>query len=213
MSITRATSRPRSVACQPSQLVATAGRRNHRDGTGGFTLVELMITIAISVILITVGIPGFSAFIRNQVLSAEARQFSMSLALARSQALARKEQISMCKSTNQSSCSTLHTVHWEDGWILFVDENADGKRQDGELVLRHCAGLPSSVSLRASDEYTNYIAFASDGRGFGNGDPTPPTEGTYSFCDARGAQHARVIAISPIGRARVEGMPGAALCP
>jgi len=179
--------------------------------TSGFTLIELMATIAISIILITIGIPGFSTLIGNQVLSAEAREFSMSLALARSQALTRKQQIALCKSTDQSACATVDTVHWEDGWILFVDENADGRRQNDERILRHRAGLDGSVTLRASAEYTNYIAF--DGRSLGSGALEPQPAGRYRVCDARGAAQARVIEISPIGRARVSPAPGAAVCP
>lgn len=213
MTIIRASASPPSVSRQAPRPAGTSSQPGGMHATSGFTLIELMATIAISVILITIGIPGFSTLIGNQVLSAEAREFSMSLALARSQALTRKQQIALCKSTDQRECSTVDTVHWEDGWILFVDENADGRRQNGERILRHCAGLDGSVTLRASAEYTNYIAFAADGRGLGSGAPTPPTAGSYRFCDARGAQQARVVEISPIGRARVSPAPGAAACP
>jgi len=213
MKIIRARASPLSVSTQRLQPPATIGQRSGAQTPSGFTLIELMMTIAISVVLITVGIPGFATLIGNQVLSAEARQFSMSLALARSQAITRKEQIALCKSTNQSACSTVDTVDWEDGWILFVDENADGQRQTGERILRRRAALDGSVTLRPSAEYTNYIAFATDGRCFGNGDTTPPTAGSYRLCDARGAQLARVVEISPIGRARVAPAPGAAACP
>lgn len=211
MTIICARASPPSVSKQTLPPTPTTRQRGGVHEPRGFTLIELMATIAISVILITIGIPGFSTLIGNQVLSAEAREFSMSLALARSQAITRKERIVLCKSTNQRFCSTSDTVHWEDGWILFVDEEPYGQRQTGERILRHRAGLDGSVTLRASAEYTNYIAF--DGRSLGSGAPEPQPAGRYRVCDARGAAQARVIEISPIGRARVSPAPGAAVCP
>lgn len=175
-----------------------------------------MITISISVILLTVGMPGFSAMIKNQVLSAEARTFSMTLALARSQAQSRKTQMVLCKSPNGTSCSRLSTDFWESGWILFVDADVDGTRDvgdDAETILRHFEGRGNGFRLRPTAAYTNYIAFGLDGRAFGSGDTTPPTSGSYRFCDARGADHARTVTISPIGRSRVAQGLGAPSCP
>ncbi len=213
--MTSAAQMPPRAMPRAAQSVTKAGslRRAAASAAAGFTLIELMITISIGVILFTVGIPGFSALISNQVLSAEARNFSVTLALARSQARARKTQISICKSTNGTSCTTLDTDQWEDGWILFVDTSTDGLRQTTEMILRRFDGLGQSFTLRPSAEYADYVAFRADGRAFGSGDLTPPTEGSYRFCDGRGAGHARVVDISPIGRSRVDPDPGASSCP
>lgn len=179
----------------------------------GFTLVELMITISIAVILLVAGVPGFSTLIKNQVLSAEASNFSMTLALARSQARSQKTQISICKSVNETSCTTVDTEKWNEGWIMFIDKDADGILDNADTLLRTYPGVDASVSIGAPDAFKDYIAFVADGRALGSGSTAPPADGQFRFCDQRGAAHARVVDVSPIGRARVDPEPGAASCP
>ena len=175
----------------------------------GFTLIELMTTVGIAMILLTIAAPNFSTMISNNTLTAQANDLFANLALARSQAKSRKQMVTVCKSNDADACSTLDTVNWEDGWVMFVDENQNGTRQDAELILRTSEGLTNATTLRADVDFSNYIAFRSDGRSIGSGSSTPPTEGDFRLCDARGAEHARVVAISPIGRAKVPPLPPA----
>ena len=158
-------------------------------------------------ILMTIAAPNFSTIINNNTLTVQANDLTANLSLARSQAKVRKERVVVCKSNDGEDCSTLEGVNWEDGWLMFVDDDASGTHQSGELILRASTGLPNTNTLRADTVFRNYIAFLPDGRSIGSGSVTPPTEGDFRLCDARGVKHARVIAVSPVGRANVPPPP------
>ncbi len=84
----------------------------------GFTLIELMITMVILAILLSLGVPSFQSVIaRNNVASA-ASVLSASLSLARSEAIKRGTTVTVCKSSDGSSCVT--SGDWSQGWIMLV---------------------------------------------------------------------------------------------
>jgi len=106
-----ATGRPRRPSARPSS---------------GFTIVELMITIAIVAILLTVGIPSFRNVILNTRLTSLANEVVASVQIARSEAIKRNATVRLCASANGTTCAT--TGSWEQGWIVLT---AAG------VVLRH----------------------------------------------------------------------------
>lgn len=71
----------------------------------GFTLVELVITLALAVILFGVGVPAINSMIQGNRLTSSANNMVASLLLARSEAVKRQVQVSVCPSADKSSCS------------------------------------------------------------------------------------------------------------
>ena len=106
----------------------------NKNQTNGFTLIELMITIAILGIVLMVGIPSFSSSIKKNSVASTINDLQSALTEARNEAVTRGITVSMCSSNDQASCSGA----WEDGWILFSDKNKDGTIDVGdsdELIL------------------------------------------------------------------------------
>lgn len=62
-----------------------------RDSTG-FTVIELMVTVAVAAILASVALPSYSQFINGQRLDAAARDISNALVLTRSEAIKRNSE-------------------------------------------------------------------------------------------------------------------------
>lgn len=150
----------------------------------GFTLIELMVTVAIVAILVTVGIPNLrDALIRSR-LSGYVQEFYGALTLARSEAIKRGFSVSICKSSNGTSC----TGNWSDGWIIFVNKNDNADVDTGEDILRKYPALPSNNTLNANNNFTNYITF--DRLGMAN------NMGTFVFCANSDETKARAITIT-----------------
>lgn len=71
----------------------------------GFTLVELMITLAVAAILLTVGIPSFRDFVMNNRITTQANEFVASIHLARSLAIKHQRPTQICVSANPTAAT------------------------------------------------------------------------------------------------------------
>lgn len=110
----------------------------------GFTLIELLITIVVATILVALAVPAFHTFVQNNRITAQVNELVTALTLVRSEAIKRKQTISICSSSNASTC----TGTWEQGWIIFTDDNGDGVVDAGtEEVLRVWEGLAGGATL------------------------------------------------------------------
>ena len=87
----------------------------------GFTLIELMVTLTVAVILMTIAVPSFrDALIRNR-LTTYTNDLVGAINYARAEAIKRGQSVTLCKSTTGSACTTTTGSQWENGWIAFVD--------------------------------------------------------------------------------------------
>ena len=84
-----------------------------RNGQAGFTVMELLIGIAVLAILTTLAVPAFTQFIQNNRLASEANEMVAAFQFARSEALKRGVQVEVCSSANGESCGG----NWNQGWI------------------------------------------------------------------------------------------------
>lgn len=87
----------------------------------GMTLLEMLVTVAIFGIIAGAAGPSFMSTIERSQIRALNDSVLTFMKLARSEAIARSKTISVCPSNNQSTCSGV----WSDGWIVFIDDNAD----------------------------------------------------------------------------------------
>jgi type IV fimbrial biogenesis protein FimT len=158
----------------------------------GFTLIELMVAVAIFAILVAVAAPSF----RNMVISNSVNMdrdllFSFLLS-ARAEAITQGIKVSVCKSSDLDECDA--TVAWTDGWIMFTDQNGDGAVSTGDTILKVNEALVGNVSLVFSGG--NFVTFDSLGRPGAN-------TGTFSFTHSSGdSTYDRSVSLSTTGRAR-----------
>jgi type IV fimbrial biogenesis protein FimT len=166
-----------------------------RGQASGFTLVELMITVALVAIVLTLGAPSMRELILNNRLATDYNNMLMSLTLARAEAIKRGARTRVCIRNATPDCDGTAT-HWEDGWLVIADTNGNDTMTaaDGDLIMQNQGALTDGTTLRGNTKVTRSVAF--NARGFSG------SSGTLTLCDSRGARQARGIVISNTGRAR-----------
>jgi len=104
--------------------VATRHRSDalRRSGARGFTLIELMFTVALAAILTTLAAPSLTKLFKTNRVQTEASSFVGDLILARTEAVKRGQNVSACVSSDGATCLTTNT--WQSGWIVFADSAA-----------------------------------------------------------------------------------------
>lgn len=149
----------------------------------GFTLVELMITLSVAAVLMTLAAPSFTDIIKNNRLTTQYNELLASLSLARSESIKRGVNV-IALSNNGAS--------WGDGWTVFIDADDNGNVDAGE-ELRVQAKLSGSNTLNFARDR---ITYANTGLGTGI------INGTFTLCDDRGDSDRKGLVVSPTGRVR-----------
>lgn len=159
-----------------------------RKAVPGFTMIELMVALAVAAIVVTMAVPSFQAMINGNRLTSAANEMIGSLQLARSEAIRRNGRAGVCMSTNTNSgedatCATANV----DGWITFVDANDDGDfDKAGDTLLRVFLLDPPVVHGLSAGIGANTVMFRPDGlardEDGGGGPGTGLLDATIRFC-------------------------------
>lgn len=165
----------------------------------GVTLIELMVVLAVSAILLSIGIPSFASFIGSSRLASATNELVSSLHLARSEAIKRNSRAALCKSASGVACSS--SGGWQQGWIVFHDANNNAALDAGEALILTRPALPSGLLLTGNGPVSNYISYAPSGAArLVSG---AWQFGTLTLCQqSTGQGGARQIVISSTGRVR-----------
>ncbi len=138
------------------KFVNTA-RRSRTGSAAGFTLVELVIALAVLLILLVVGIPHSMSLISNNRLTSQTNEMLKAFSIARSEAINRTAEVRVVPTD---------PADWSKGWSLVADTNRDGDFTDTVDVVRVGNPLEGDATLTAdaSNSLTNtYVAFNARG--------------------------------------------------
>lgn len=135
-----------------------------RQEINGFTLLELMVIIAILAILVTLALPSFQSTLRSNRVATTSNELLASLSLARSEGIRSTKGGGVCASVNGTTCCTSPDGAtcgggWNDGWLVWTESNGNGVFDGADTVARFSAGRPQ---LELTGTAT---AIAFDGRG------------------------------------------------
>lgn len=158
----------------------------------GFTLIELMIGLALIGILLSWGVPSFVNLYQRTLLASQTGRLASDLFHARSEAIKRNLPVVICRSEDASSCASDGSSRsdWSVGWITFANKDDDKVRDPDEDVIRIGAPVPRKLSLHFNHWWR--LTFRPSGRA-GNG--------TFTLCDAEKNQQKIVVFLS--GRTRI----------
>jgi type IV fimbrial biogenesis protein FimT len=172
----------------------------------GFTLIELMTILGVAAVLLTVAAPALQQFTSNSRQTGGINDFVSSMHAARNTAITINARVTMCASEGGASCEA---VAWNQGWIVFTDQNSNRLVDAGERIVGTSSGI-RGLAIQ-SGEFPSFLVYRPTGRAMtvsvtGN-------SGQFTICDDRGAGHAKAVIMDLSGRPRVSeySMTGTAL--
>lgn len=171
-----------------------------RTSARGFTLVELLVTVALLAILLTLAAPSFTAMMRNNRMLALSNELVASLNFARAEAVKRAANVTVCKTADAAAANPVCTTsgEWGSGWLVFVDDGITGVVDGTDLRLQVAQPDGGDARITGDASFADYVFYNSRGA-VGNG-----TGGAITLCLA-GIR--RDIAVNATGRVKVS--PGA----
>jgi prepilin-type N-terminal cleavage/methylation domain-containing protein len=173
----------------------------------GFTLYELMITLMVVGIILSFGIPNMRDFTLNSRMTSTANDLHAAFLMARTEAAHAKSNVTICASADPMGAANCGGT-WDQGYVVFIDDNANQVREAGEAILRSHAPADTGVLLRVANGAT-YFMYAPSGLG------RLDTGGNQALsqvviCDERGnvrgpggGSAARLFVSTPLGRATI----------
>jgi len=180
----------------------------------GFTLVELMITLAVAAIVVTIGVPSFREVIRNNRIVTQTNELVATLNLARIEAIKRGVQVTICKasytsSTPPTACST--SASWNDGWIIYADQgsiNGVITTSEGDEIILVKEAMAAGFKLSSGGNFTNWVSFIPTGSSKGS---SGLSNDKFTLCLDNKADIGREITVNTAGRVWIK--KGASSCP
>ncbi|MGB5733049.1 MAG: GspH/FimT family pseudopilin [Thiohalocapsa sp.] len=164
--------------------------RRHQHG---INLIELIVTMSIAAITLTMGVPSFQGLRVSSDRSSAIIELVAAARLARSEAALRGTPASVCASDDGSSCSA--STDWSNGWLVFRDQDGDAALDEADIVVKTVQFSNPRFTITADNAIGSGITFEQFGY------PRPSQAGgDFDYEDPRAS---RCINLTYVGRLNV----------
>ncbi|MDP3295570.1 MAG: GspH/FimT family protein [Nevskia sp.] len=138
----------------------------------GFTLLELMIVVAIAAVLLAIAGPGLRSFFLSGARGDAAAALYGAMVQARAEAISRNNTITLCPraaatSTSYPRCASGGTASWADGWVIYRDSapnTAGSKPSDAADILAVGEPIDAVFDYLVEPASTSVVQFEPSGR-------------------------------------------------
>ena len=155
----------------------------------GFTLLELILVLAILAIVTSLAVPSLMGFTERYRSEVQRQRLFDLIALGRSEAYSEGRTFTLCSLDSENLCGG----NWSNGIQLFADSNGNKEREADEPVVREMSALPNGASLQWNSA-TDYLQYRPNGQ-------TRWQLGNFAYCPPdRNAEHGWIIVLNATGR-------------
>ena len=176
-----------------------SGRRAVKPRSRGYSLLELMFTLAVAGILLGVGVPSFFEIVRNNRAAANANELVTTLSIARSEAIRRGARVTVCASSDGATCGGT----WGQGWLVIRDSATSDAGApsiaDAADVLRVWPAPAGNAGVALTPGGTTWVRFLPRGNAVSSAG-TMPVVYAVAIPGCTGLQ-GRNIEVNAVGRA------------
>lgn len=187
------------------KLISFSRKKCHNDTKElGFTLVELMVTVAIVGILAAIAMPNFQSMIQANRIQSAAAEFQAGLALARAEAIKRGGD---AKVTIVANSMTGTVANWGSGFSVFYDTTTNaggGAVPSTSTPLMKTAALDPNITF--SSNTGNYVTYNGLGRGIQSDGGQKPAWFAFGPTSGSTTANYKCVIMSATGRTRTESM-------
>jgi type IV fimbrial biogenesis protein FimT len=173
-------------------------KNRHEFASHGFTLIELMIALVVLAVSLTIVLPAYRDWIAAQQLANHAHFIVDTLHVARSEAIKHGYRVNVCKTRDKRQCT--EDGGWEQGWLMFVDENRSGHIEDDTIVLHREGSAQNNITVRGNGPVDDYVSYTSLGHARLLSGALQM--GTFIVC--KSGQDALNVVLANSGRARID---------
>jgi type IV fimbrial biogenesis protein FimT len=161
-----------------------------RRSGAGFTLVELLVTVAVLSVLLSLAVPAFRTYLQNDTQWLQQNTLLMTLNSARSEAIKQDVAagVQVCASADGLTCTG---ANWAQGWIVLSSASA--------TPIQVVGALPVGTTLSEANGNLS-LTFLSNGGLNTAALANPGAAVAFTMCDSRGAPQARYTQVSLMGR-------------
>ena len=160
----------------------------------GFSLIELMVVVAVTAILLAVAVPSFNTLLINNRSAAQANAFVDSLNYARAEAVKRPQSQPVYVSTADGG------ANWQVGWQVWVDANNNGLYDGSSELLKLYAKLSGATTLVSTTPTgLTDVIFINTGAARAKVGTTGNTSASFTFHYSPGSSFCRDVIIKNTG--------------
>lgn len=140
----------------------------------GMTMIELLVTVTLAAMLMALAVPSYRYVTNSNRATTEVNGLLADLQFARSEAIKESQPVTVCPSTNGTSC-VANSSTWNTGWIVFSDQNNSHAVDTGDTILRVQKGFSVAGDSLTADNSVYFITYNREGfitglpSGVGNG--------------------------------------------
>ncbi|MDN2662754.1 GspH/FimT family pseudopilin [Psychromonas sp. 14N.309.X.WAT.B.A12] len=165
---------------------------NSKEHQQGFTLIEMLITIAVAAILLSIVVPSFNSIIESSKERTTRDSLVSAIYSAKQQAQSERVNVYLCSSNDGESCAD--TTDWGSDWLIYQDDDSSGDLDEDDTIIANISSKTDAITSEIKE-----VKFTPTGHSLAN---------TFKICSNTDNAVVYKMVLSRMGRITYEEASG-----